>query len=117
MNQEEMKEGGERVWTILKMLNVREGFSRKDDRFPDRWLEPLVDGEDRYFLTDSRGVRLRTEDLQALLDGYYEEHGWDVLQGIPTPERLAALELDFIGFVGLRSYNPKSKIISLLGEG
>jgi len=95
---EEMKQGGERVWTLLKMLNVREGFSRKDDRFPDRWLEPLEDGPDLFFLTDNRGARLTKENLNVLLDGYYEEHDWDVQQGIPTSQRLAELELGFLAY-------------------
>lgn len=96
MEPEEMKQCGERVWTVLKMLNVREGFGRADDRFPDRWLEPLEDDQESFTLTDNGGVRLRAEDLNVLLDGYYEEHGWDVQQGIPTSARLEELGLGFI---------------------
>ncbi len=90
-----MQRAGERVWTLLKMLNVREGSSPKDDRFPECWLEPLDNGPEAIFLTDNGGNRLGPADLSTLLDGYYEEHGWDVQQGIPTPERLAELGLGF----------------------
>ncbi len=93
---EEMQSAGERVWTLLKMLNVREGFSRKDDRFPECWLDPLGNESEALFLTDNRGNQLGEEDLRTLLDGYYEEHGWDVPQGIPTLERLAELGLRYV---------------------
>jgi len=31
---EEIKKAAERVFTLLKAANVREGFDRKDERFP-----------------------------------------------------------------------------------
>ena len=95
LNSNEMKSSGERIWTLLKMLNLREGFGRKDDRFPNRWLEPLEMEEGVLFLTDYRGTPLTSKDLELLLDGYYQEHGWDRQTGIPTPERLAELNLEF----------------------
>jgi len=96
MEAGEMKSAGERIWTLLKMINVREGFSRKDDRFPSRWLEPLETEGGSRFLKDYWGKRpLKSEDLALLLDGYYDEHGWDSRQGIPTPKRLGELGLGF----------------------
>ena len=42
-----LKRCGERGHNLLKVLNVRAGFGREDDRFPALWMEPKVtpDGE------------------------------------------------------------------------
>ncbi|MFC1962269.1 aldehyde ferredoxin oxidoreductase C-terminal domain-containing protein, partial [Chloroflexota bacterium] len=91
----ELKEAGERIWNLQRVLNVREGFSRKDDTFPVIWLEPLknTDGKD-LFLEDSRGKVLTAEDLSTrVLDDYYAERGWDIEKGIPTKEKLTSLGL------------------------
>jgi len=40
---EELSEAIERGINLEKAANVREGFTRKDDRFPERWFqEPLA---------------------------------------------------------------------------
>ncbi len=90
----EMLRAGERIWNLYKALNVREGFGRKDDRFPPRWLEPLrpPTGEE-IILRDCLGRPLSAEGLERLLDDYYDERGWDVERGIPTKEKLTDLGL------------------------
>jgi aldehyde:ferredoxin oxidoreductase len=40
--------------------------------------------------------RLSPDDLERLLDNYYEERGWDVKRGIPSKEKLMSLGLDFV---------------------
>jgi len=57
----------------------REGFDRKDDTLPKRILtEPIKGG--KY---DGR----RINDLDAMLDEYYEESGFDKKTGWPTREK------------------------------
>jgi aldehyde:ferredoxin oxidoreductase len=34
------------------------------------------------------------EELDALIDGYYHERGWDKKTGKPTPEKLKELGLE-----------------------
>jgi len=34
------------------------------------------------------------EDLERLLDDYYDERGWDVEKGIPTRKKLVELGLE-----------------------
>jgi aldehyde:ferredoxin oxidoreductase len=94
LSPEEFLTAGERVWNLQKVLNVREGFDRKDDAFPERWItEPLKFGEKELRLQDyCRTLTISTrEEAEKLLDEYYEERGWDVKRGIPTKEKLTKL--------------------------
>jgi len=71
----------DRIETLVRMFNVREGFSRKDDTLPYRTLhEPLPDGP-------AKGQCVGEENLTRMLDEYYLLRGWD-LTGTPTEETL-----------------------------
>jgi aldehyde:ferredoxin oxidoreductase len=85
----DLRDIGERVLNIGKVLNVREGFSRKDDTFVERWFKPLK-GEDKEIeLTDYYKMeKIKKEDIEELLDQYYSERGWDIKKGIPTKRSL-----------------------------
>jgi aldehyde:ferredoxin oxidoreductase len=79
---------GERVWNLERAFNIREGFSRKDDMLPDRFLtEPLKNAG------PSEGQVYKNYDL--MLDEYYTERGWDK-DGIPTEGKLSELDLENI---------------------
>lgn len=94
MTGTDMKKAGERIWNLFKVLNVREGFSRKDDTFPQRWLEPLRTASGEEIIPMTCGGEVATaEVLNKLLDDYYEERGWDIEKGIPTREKLISLGL------------------------
>jgi len=78
-------------------MNVREGFNRKNDEFPRKWFEPLRHGDTKLVLRDYFDVqRVSREDLEKMLDSFYEEKGWDVKTGIPTPKKLKELGLDYV---------------------
>jgi aldehyde:ferredoxin oxidoreductase len=94
---EDILKGAERSFNIYKAANVREGFSRKDDRFPGRWFEPLKrpDRGTEITLKDYFGTTaISREDTERMLDSYYEERGWDVGKGVPTRQKLEELNLD-----------------------
>lgn len=75
---------GERISTLARLFNVREGFSRAADTLPARNLtQPLASGPASGHVVE----------LTPMLDEYYRLMGWDA-QGIPTPERLAELGLE-----------------------
>ncbi len=77
---------GERIVNLERMFNAREGFTREDDRMPERIVkEPLPYGP-------SAG-QVFEED--ALLDDYYAARGWDKETGLPTADKLRQLGLDF----------------------
>ena len=77
---------GERAFNLERMFNIREGFSRKEDALPDRFLkEPMEDGP-------SAG---QVFEAEPLLEDYYRVRGWDPETGIPTPEKLKELGLGY----------------------
>lgn len=77
---------GERVNNLARAFNVREGFTRKDDNFPDRMKEPLKEG-------GSKGSCISEEELNLMLDEYYSARGWTT-EGVPTKEKLLELGLE-----------------------
>ncbi|MFH1481332.1 MAG: aldehyde ferredoxin oxidoreductase N-terminal domain-containing protein [Pseudomonadota bacterium] len=91
----ELREGVRRVYTLYKALNVRLGFSRKDDVFQDRWFGPL-ETSDRgtMILRDYFGTPLSKKDCEALLEDYYDERGWDTETGTPTERTLLDMGLE-----------------------
>ncbi|MDY7034609.1 MAG: aldehyde ferredoxin oxidoreductase C-terminal domain-containing protein, partial [Thermodesulfobacteriota bacterium] len=86
---------GERSLNITKAVNIREGFTRKDDIVPDKMLEPLKGegGEERHVMDYYRKRKLSREDFDNTLDEYYAERGWDVEKGIPAKAKLIELGL------------------------
>lgn len=89
LSKEDLMNIGERIYTIERMFNIREGFSRKDDTLPERYFkEPTPIG-----LPIAKGKKIDRKKFERMLDEYYEIHGWDK-QGNPTPETLKSLSLD-----------------------
>ncbi len=91
-----MMKSVERIWTISRMSNVREGIIRDDGQIPDRWFKPLTTADEKeHVMKDyyEKGL-LKKEDVQDNLDDYYQCRGWDVRTGIPTKEKLTELGLD-----------------------
>jgi len=85
-DQEEVVRIGERIYTLERAFNAREGFDRDDDRLPRRFLEePLEEG----------GSSGQLVNLESMLDDYYGIRGWDS-EGRPTRERLDELDLEFV---------------------
>jgi aldehyde:ferredoxin oxidoreductase len=71
----------DRIETLIRMFNNREGFSRKDDTLPYRTLhEPLPDGP-------AKGQCIGEENLNRMINEYYELRGWDP-SGNPKEETL-----------------------------
>jgi len=85
-NEESMKVVGRRIWTLARLFNNREGFSRKDDTIPPRiYLDPLPEG-------NPKGRVVTKEDFDKMLTEYYRIWGWDE-QGAPTQETIRELGL------------------------
>ena len=95
-SSQQLIEYSEKVWNIFKMINVREGFSRKDDQPPDQWFEPMKnhDGKDLNMMDYFKTRRLTRQDVDQWLDDYYEERGWDIETGSPTEEKLVTSGLE-----------------------
>ena len=79
----DLLKAGERIWNLERQFNLAAGIDPSEDKLPKRFLnEPIPAGP-------SKG---HVHRLAELLPQYYQERGWDA-NGIPTQEKLAALEL------------------------
>jgi aldehyde:ferredoxin oxidoreductase len=91
----DLREAMRRNYNLYKAINVRLGYSRKDDVFPERWFEPLkTTDRGTMVLCDYFGTPLSKEDCEKLLDDYYDERGWDMETGIPTEKTLIKTGLE-----------------------
>ncbi len=76
---------GERIYTLERLYNLREGFSKKDDTLPPRFInEPLKEGVSRGHVVP----------LDIMLDQYYFVRGWDE-NGIPRNDLIEKLGINF----------------------
>jgi aldehyde:ferredoxin oxidoreductase len=73
----------ERGIDLARIFNIREGFSEKDDALPKRFAETPTDGP-------LKGIDPGT--FAKARKTYYRRMGWDD-SGVPTPSRLAELEI------------------------
>ena len=80
----------ERVASLVRAFNIREGASRADDILALRSMEePLVGGP-------YKGRFVTSDMLNQMLDEYYDLRGWDRTTGTPTKETLNKLGLEYV---------------------
>ena len=88
MTPQELSLAGERVNNLARLINIREGLSRKDDTLPWKVMnQPIADDG------PAKGAVVTQEELDLLLDDYYMSRGWTA-GGVPTKELLAKLGLE-----------------------
>jgi aldehyde:ferredoxin oxidoreductase len=87
VSPEEFAVAGERINTLAKLINTREGLTRNDDTLPWKVMhQPITeDGP-------SKGAVVTQEELDSLLDDYYQARGWTV-EGVPSQAKLQDLGL------------------------
>ncbi len=83
LTQDEVVTIAHRGLTLARLFNLREGFTRADDRLPKRFSEPLPK---HAGLTDEQQAKVVTD--------YSVELGWDRETGVPTKETHRRLELE-----------------------
>ena len=88
MTPEELKKSGERINTVARLINIREGLGRKDDTLPWKVMNMPIPDEGPV-----KGAFVTQDELDLLLDDYYESRGW-TLEGVPTTEKLKELGMD-----------------------
>ncbi len=76
---EALERAGERIWNLVRLFNVREGFDRSDDALPTGLA--LGDGDD-----------LTRQGFEETLEIYYQQRGWSQ-RGHPRRDTLARLDL------------------------
>ena len=93
MSGDELKQCGERINTVARLINIREGLGRKDDTLPWKVMNMPIPDEGPV-----KGAVVTQEELDLLLDDYYTSRGW-TLEGVPTAAKLKELGMD--GLVGI----------------
>ncbi len=84
----EIMKTSERLFTLFKAYPIREGMTRKDDDWPERFYrEPGEEGP-------AKGKVLDRAAMDKMLDGYYEVRGWNKKTGIPPRAKWLELGLD-----------------------
>ncbi|MHC4494166.1 MAG: aldehyde ferredoxin oxidoreductase family protein [Planctomycetota bacterium] len=86
MSPKDVWDVAERAYNLERLFNLREGAGREDDWLVDRYFdEPTPRGFDVV-----RNKTLDRDKFKAMLDEYYEHHGWDDQGRVPdeTLERL-----------------------------
>ena len=74
----------ERVLTLYRLFNIREGFSADDDKLPKRFFHPTKYGPLAHTALDP-------EKMERAKRYYYSLMGWDANSGKPMPETIEAL--------------------------
>ena len=87
---EEIQEIGRRRLNLMRAFNAREGLTRDNDTLPKKLLtKPLAGGR-------SDGILIENEELQAGLEMYYKQAGWDAATGTPTRATLEDVGLGWV---------------------
>jgi aldehyde:ferredoxin oxidoreductase len=88
MTAEELKRSGERINTLARLINIKEGLGRKDDSLPWKVMNMPIPDEGPM-----QGAVVTQKELDLLLDDYYTYRGW-TLEGVPTKAKLKEIGMD-----------------------
>jgi len=79
----DLRRAGERINTLKKLFNIREGWQPADDWLPARALtEALPTGV-------AQGTALTAHELHEMIEGYYKARGWSEGGFVPEARRRA----------------------------
>ena len=82
-NPDSIMMAGEQSFNLKRVINIKLGITKKDDKLPKIATAPLSEGT-------SQG---KEPDMETLMRGHYKERGWDVATGKPTKKKLEQLGL------------------------
>jgi aldehyde:ferredoxin oxidoreductase len=77
----------ERVLTVMRLFNIREGFTSADDTFPERYFQTKTDKTMPPIPIPDRETMEKAKEL------YYMFMGWDK-KGVPLPEKIEELYIE-----------------------
>jgi aldehyde:ferredoxin oxidoreductase len=77
---------GDRITTLARVYNLREGLTDADDKLPQRFFQQHVGGP------SANNPPYMESELDKATAYYYNIMGWDT-KGVPTPETLEALDI------------------------
>jgi len=86
----DLEVAADRIATLERAYNAREGVRREHDTLPERLMkEPVPDGP-------NKGSVVSAEELELMKTELYEAMGWDTATGIPKRSTLESLGLSDI---------------------
>ena len=86
----------ERGAALMRIFNLREGFTHKDDQLPKRFFRPFPA---QGILNN---VRIDPDAFAAAQENFYQMLGWNQ-NGVPTKASLSALDLEWaIPLLGIK---------------
>ncbi len=88
-DEKEFIKTGEKIWNLSRVINFKNGISKKDDTLPRRIFK------DKISVDYGIKTNLPEENFIKMLNDYYEKRGWDPKTGKPTPRKLDELDLGF----------------------
>ena len=83
----ELLKVGERANTMMRLFNLREGFTEKEDALPERFTSSPPD-------SPLKGIGVDPEKLAGARKVYYQMLGWDE-SGVPTYGKLVELNIEW----------------------
>ncbi|MBW1697185.1 MAG: aldehyde ferredoxin oxidoreductase family protein [Deltaproteobacteria bacterium] len=99
ITREELFKTAERLVTLERCIDAREGLTRDDDTLPRRFFRAFETGK-------NRGKALNEKKMEEMKTTYYRLRGWDTASGLPTAETLTTLELgDIVEKNGIQKRN------------
>ncbi|MFX1578277.1 MAG: aldehyde ferredoxin oxidoreductase family protein [Promethearchaeota archaeon] len=82
MDIDELVLTGERIFTMMRLLNLKLGYDTKNEGLPELIMKPLEGATEGH-----------VPDIEAQLKTWYEYRGWNRESGKPPKERLEKLGL------------------------
>jgi aldehyde:ferredoxin oxidoreductase len=82
MSIEELVQTGERIFTMMRLLNLKLGYDVREEKLPELVLKPLEGATEGH-----------VPDIEAQLKTWYEYRGWDRKTGRPPKDKLEKLGL------------------------
>ena len=82
---EDLKTTGERIFTLMRLFNLKLGYNTKKEQLPEIILHPLDGPTEGY-----------VPDVEEQLQTWYKYRDWDRETGMPSREKLEKLGLDHL---------------------
>ncbi|MGC9324201.1 MAG: aldehyde ferredoxin oxidoreductase family protein [Desulfomonilia bacterium] len=93
---QELLKRSEKLTTLMRAFNAREGLSAKDDSLPERFLTEEVEvrvPEELRKWTNGKTSIMRKVNLKKNLEDYYTAAGYDMVTGLPSRKKFDELGL------------------------
>ena len=87
---DDLQDIGRRHLNLMRAYNAREGLTRENDTLPDKLFTKALSGG------ASDGIVLARDELDAGLDMYFEQAGWDAVTGVPSRTSLEDCGLGWV---------------------